>query len=77
MEKEPEKKLKCKNLTVDRRHEAYVQCRNRNGTSHDRDKWNHLEFVHEVPERTWNARHQGATENSHTGCCTQLLKVQM
>jgi hypothetical protein len=33
-------------------------------------KWYHLRLTHKMPEqRTWNARHQGNTESTHTGLC--------
>jgi hypothetical protein len=35
-------------------------------------KSNHLKIIQKIPEQhTGKAQHQGATDNSHTGHCTQ------
>jgi hypothetical protein len=40
-------------------------------TNNKRGNWNHFEISRTIPEQhNANARHQGATANSHTGHCT-------
>ena len=53
----------------------YVDCRNKIDTSSNMGNWYHLKIIQKIPEQhTKKARHQGTTENSHTGHCSHILK---
>jgi hypothetical protein len=45
-------------------------------TSNNRDNWNYLKMIQEIPEQhNGKARNQGTTENSHAGHGTPISEI--
>jgi len=47
-----------------------VDCRNKSDTSKNMGNWNHIKIIQTIPELCTGKPHQGITENSHIGHCT-------
>jgi hypothetical protein len=58
------------NVETLNRNIAYMEYKNKSDTCNNRGNWNHLQIIQKAFEqRKWKARHQGTTENNHTGHC--------